>query len=278
MEGVSYPQWPEGSFTVAYDWVPVVYAISDGTTSVRTLFAPETYGEQPTYVVEGIYAFVDGSPERYARLFFRDGELTRVFAFVGAENNGMGAPREISPQPGDQFTVLAQGYNLADDAPDESYSAESGTLTFGEESFYIEETPAPSGNYVVGVIAEDLDGNVVESYESLFVVSDDGVTEEGFVPFVAEDLGFALLYPATWAPLLSDNAPADGMILTNAAETVRMTASLFAYPDAVDAAEANRMALDDVLAGLESDPALENVALASDPMDFQFGHLQRAGA
>ena len=244
--GVTYPQWPQDGFTVAYDWEPLVYAVSDGITSIRTLFAPETYGEQPTYTVDGFYTFANGSPERYARLFFRDGELAQVFGFNGAENNGMGAPREITPQPGDQFTVLEQGYYLADDVEDDSYSGEVGTLTFGEEPFYIEETPAPSGNYIVGVIAEDLDGNLVESYESLFVVGEDGVTEEGFVPLVEEDLGFALLYPETWAPIDASDMPENRVILTDVDEIAQMTISVMEYPDAADAGEANLAALQDV--------------------------------
>jgi hypothetical protein len=268
--GVTYPKWPEGAFTVAYDWSPVVYAISDGATSIRTLFAPETYGAQPTYAVEGIYTFADGSPDRYARLFFRDGELAQVFAFVGTANNGAGAPREITPQPGDQFTVLAQGYNLGDDATDEFYSAESGTLTFGKQPFFIEETPAPSGNYVVGVIAEDLDGNQVEAYEGLFVMSEDGVTEEGFVPLVAEELGFALLHPETWAQVEGGDEQADRVTLTNADETALMTVLLRQYPDAANDTEANLTALDDMFAELENDSGLENLA-ASDPVAYRLG-------
>ncbi len=92
--GVTYPDWPEGSFTVAYDWEPVVYAISDGETAIRTLFSPETYGNEPIYTVEGNYTFANGSPDRYARLFFRNGDLDRVYGFVGVNNNGTGAPRD----------------------------------------------------------------------------------------------------------------------------------------------------------------------------------------
>ena len=268
--GVTYPQWPEGNFTVSYDWQPVVYAISDGTTSIRTLFAPETYGEHPVYTVDGTYTFADGSPDRYARLFFRDGELAQVFGFTGTGNNGIGAPREITPQPGDQFTVFAQGYNLADDATDEFYSAPSGTLTFGDEPFFIEETPAPSGNYVVGVIAEDLDGNEVEAYESLFVMSEDGVTEEGFVPLVAEDLGFAFLHPQTWAPVDTGDTT-DRVMLTNADETAQITVSALTYPDAADDVEATLTALDDILAEFADIDGVENLSVVGDPTDYVLG-------
>jgi hypothetical protein len=269
--GVTYPKWPEGAFTVEYEWFPIVYAISDGTTSIRTLFSPETYGEAPTYAVDGIYHFADGSAARYARLFFRDGVLSQVFAFVGTANSGAGAPREITPRPGDQFTVLAQGDFLTEEVTDEVYSAESGTLTFGDEPFFIDEAVAPSGNYVVGVIAEDLDGNQVEAYEGLFVVSEDGVTEEGFVPLVAEDLGFALLHPATWTPLDAGDESADSVALTNADETALMTVSLLQYPDAADDTEANFTALDDMFANLANDDTLENVEATGDAVDYMLG-------
>jgi hypothetical protein len=269
--GVIYPQWPEGDFTVAYDWEPVVYAVSDGQTSIRTLFSPETYGDEPTYTVEGIYTFADGSPERYARLYFRNGEMTQVFGFVGAENNGVGAPRQITPQPGDQFTVLEQGYYLAEDAEEEFYSGEFGTLTFGEEPFFIEETTAPSGNYVVGVIAEDLDGNVVETYEGLFVVSEDGVTEEGFVPFVDEKLGFALLHPATWAPVEGGDEATNRVVLTTEDEGSQMTITVLEYPDAADDVEANLAALDEVFAEFVDSEGVENLEVVNGPVDYTLG-------
>ena len=272
--GVTYPVWPDGGLFVSYDWEPVVYAVSDGETSIRTLFSPESYGEEPTYTVEGIYTFADGSDDRYARLFFQNGELAQVFGFMGANNNGVGAPREITPAPGDQFTVLEQGYNLAEVADEPYYSAERGTLTFGEEPFFIEETLAPSGNYVVGVIAEDLDGNVVESYEGLFVVSDDGVTEEGFVPLVVEDLGFALLHPETWVQVEVEDATGNSVTLTNEDGTALMTVSVSEYPDAADAVEANLMAIDDVLASLADVEDIENVEKVGDVYDYLLGSYE----
>ncbi len=270
--GVTYPKWPQGTFTASYEWSPTVYAISDGTTSIRTLFSPATYGEEPTYTVDGMYTFADGSPDRYARLYFKNGEMAQVYGFLGANNDGTGAPREITPQSGDEFTVYEQGWNLADDADSENYSGPSGTLTFGDEPFYIEETPAPSGNYMVGIIAEDLDGNLVESYESLFVVGDDGVTEEGFVPLVNEYLGFALLYPETWTPYDGSEETTDPVVLTTADENAQMTISLYAYDDAADATEANLTALDDTLAELQADGGIEKVKAVGDPADYSIGY------
>ncbi len=268
--GVTYPKWPKGAFTAGFEWAPVVYAISDGTTSIRTLFSPETYGEEPTYTVDGIYRFLDGSPERYARLFFKGGEMTQVFGFLGPNNDGVGAPREITPQPGDAFIVLEQGWNLGDTG-DEDYSGESGTLTFGNEPFFIEETPAPSGNYIVGIIAEDLDGNQEVSYDMLFVVGEEEVTEEGFVPLVDAALEFALLYPETWTAYAGSGEPFDPVVLTTADEAAQMTVSLFEYPDDYGATEVNLTALDDVFAELEADAGLENVEAVGDPVEYALG-------
>lgn len=272
--GVTYPQWPEGDFTVSYDWEPIVYAISDGETSIRTLFSPETYGESPTYAVEGIYTFVDGSPDRYARLYFSDGELSEVFGFAGSGTSGTGAPSEITPQPGDQFTVLEQGFNLAADVEngeDDSYSGEVGTLTFGDEPFFIEETPAPSGNYVVGIIAEDLDGRTVETYEGLFVVGEEEVTEEGFVPLVSEDLGFALLHPATWAPTEASDESAGRVVIATEDGSAQMTVSVFENPDASNATEADLAAVESILGEFAASDGIENFETVGEPADFVLG-------
>jgi hypothetical protein len=198
--GVTYPQWPDGAFNVAYEWEPTVYSISDGKTSIRTLFAPDTYGDDPTYSVQGIYHFADGRPDLAATIYFQDNEATQV---VGYANNsgssevqrGSGTPKEIRPAKGDTFTVLAQGYNFAQDAEDENYQEESGALTFGEKPFTLETTPAPSGNYLVGIIAEDLDGNTYEQYQPLFVENDQADHEGGLAAYSNEDIPFALLHP-----------------------------------------------------------------------------------
>jgi hypothetical protein len=48
------------------------------------------------------------------------------------------------------------------------YTEEGPTLTFEKQPFTWEELLAPSGEYLVGFIAEDLDGN---SYEEAVVIT-----------------------------------------------------------------------------------------------------------
>jgi hypothetical protein len=112
--GIYYPVWPEsGSFTMQFQWEPVVFAISDEQQSVVTAMRPETYGvsfKQAVYTVDGIYTFADGRDQRYARLYFTDEAMTHVYGFTDA--NMTGAPHEIIPSRGDQFTVLQRWMEL----------------------------------------------------------------------------------------------------------------------------------------------------------------------
>ncbi|MFN8454020.1 MAG: clostripain-related cysteine peptidase [Anaerolineae bacterium] len=198
--GKKYPVWPKEGLEVEFDWEPIVYAVSDGQTKIKALFDPAAYdAEQPTYSVNGIYRPAQGK-ERFAKIYFQNDVMTEIIGFTSGITQALGAPRQITAQPGDKFTVLERGDDLRQEgeAGRESYVHEGGTLTFGEQPFTLETTPAPSGNYVVGIIAEDLDGKKYEQYEGLFVVNPEASSVDGFTPYVSEDLGFALLHPEKW--------------------------------------------------------------------------------
>jgi hypothetical protein len=171
IDGVYYPVWPEGEeFTLEFEWEPLMFAVNDGVKSVVALFTPQSYGASPEeaiYTVDGIYTYADGE-SRYARLYFSDGMLRQVFGFTG--EGGTGAPREIIPQPGDTFTVLEKWLDLDQNGRvAETATQEGGTLTFGDQMFTWEELDAAPGEYIVGFIVEDLDGNAYEAYTEVIV-------------------------------------------------------------------------------------------------------------
>jgi hypothetical protein len=172
IDGVYYPVWPEsGSFTLEFEWEPVVFAISDGTDSVVALFTPATYGrsfEEAVYTVDGLYTYADDGQTRYARLYFSDGTLQHVFGFNG--EGATGSPREIVPESGDQFTVLETWQDLnAQGRVQEVVTQEGGTLTFSDQMFTWQDLDAAQGEYIVGFVVEDLDGNAYESYANITV-------------------------------------------------------------------------------------------------------------
>ncbi len=169
--GVYYPVWPEGEFTLEFEWEPIVFAIDDGTQRVPALFQPLTYGrsfEEATYAVDGLYTYGDDGQSLSAQLLFRDGTLHQVFGFTG--DGTTGAPREILPEPGDTFTVFEKWLDVAADGGPATPATEVGrTLTFGDRPFTWVDLDAAAGTYVVGFVVEDLDGNKYPVYTQITV-------------------------------------------------------------------------------------------------------------
>ncbi|MBN2391540.1 MAG: hypothetical protein JXR84_12515 [Anaerolineae bacterium] len=172
LNGIYYPVWSANNrFTMEFEWEPVVFAISDGVNTVVANFQPQSYGatyEQAVYTVDGTYTYADSGESRYARLYFANGVLQQVFGFTGEDGNG--APREILPRTGDTFTVLDKWLDLnAQGQVAQTSRQAGGTLTFGTQMFTWTELDATAGDYLVGFIVEDLDGNAYQVYEQVTV-------------------------------------------------------------------------------------------------------------
>ncbi|MBN1148886.1 MAG: hypothetical protein JXA78_16615 [Anaerolineales bacterium] len=171
VNGVYYPVWDEEPFTMEFEWEPVVFAISNGTDVVTALFTPQSYGrtfEEAIYTVEGTYTYADGGESRYARLYFQDGYLRQVYGFTSED--GTGAPREITPQNGDTFTVLEKWMDLDAQGGVAQVARQAGsTITFSGQMFAWEALDAAPGQYIVGFIVEDLDGNAYQSFTQVMV-------------------------------------------------------------------------------------------------------------
>ena len=171
VDGIYYPDWGEGDFTLTFDWEPVVFAASDGKNMVSTLFRPEDYGrtwEEAIYAVDGTYTFADSGEQLEARLYFIDGVMRQVFGFTGESEAS--APREITPNAGDRFTVVEEWLDLNSSGQVVSRALQQGaTLTFGGQMFTWETLDAAAGEYVVGFVVEDLDGNREEAFTLITV-------------------------------------------------------------------------------------------------------------
>ena len=172
VDGVYYPDWGEGPFTLSFDWEPIVFAIDDGDKRVTALFEPEVYGasaDDAVYSVDGIYTYVDGEQYR-ATMYFNntDGLMRDVYGFNGSGTAG--APREILPSPGDTFTVLEQWLELNAGGQAAGTVTELGErVDFGNQQLAWIDLDAAAGPYVVGFLIEDLDGNVTPAYAEVTV-------------------------------------------------------------------------------------------------------------
>lgn len=155
-----YPNWADGeNFTLKYTWTPTVFAIDDGTTTAVALLSPERYGasaEEAVYTSDGIFTSSSTGESRYARMYFSNGQLTRLVAYTGTEPIGMVS--ELIPEDGDQITLI-QTWLESDGSGGYRQVTENGeTLTFGSQTFTWKELYADAGTYVVGFIVSDLDG------------------------------------------------------------------------------------------------------------------------
>ncbi|MBN1536459.1 MAG: hypothetical protein JW908_06990 [Anaerolineales bacterium] len=159
--GVYYPDWGEDAFNMVFKWEPIVYAINDGYDNYPALFTPVTYGsssEEALYTVEGIYTFTSSGEKQNARLFFMNGELQHIYGFSGEETTG--SPHQIIPETGDSFTLLEKWMDLDNQGKvTQTVYQEGQTLTFSDSMFTWEIVDAAAGQYVIGFIIEDLDGN-----------------------------------------------------------------------------------------------------------------------
>lgn len=173
VDGVYYPNWQGNDIEIEFEWEPILYSIDDGRGSVAAvLLDPQDYGTTrgyPTYTVEGRYTSANGK-SREARLFFKKGELIKVLSL--GNSRSASTPRVITPRAGDTFTI----YNLIIDVhsddentPVEYRYEEGDTLTFGDTKWSISEFTAPTGDYVVGIQADDMDGNRYENYTVITV-------------------------------------------------------------------------------------------------------------
>ena len=170
VDGVFYPEWGTEPFTMEFEWEPLVFALNDGVNSIVAPLTPQSYGasyEDATYTTDGIYTYVDGET-RHARLLFQDGVLRQVFGFTGTE--GTGAPREIIPETGDTFTVLERWIDLDTNGNVvQNTTQEGGILTFSDQPITWESLDAAAGDYIVGFVVTDLDGNAYQAFSEVTV-------------------------------------------------------------------------------------------------------------
>lgn len=165
-DGVQYPVWPDGGVAIDYDWQPQSFALTDGTNVVNATFDPEEYGDSPVYRVEGMYTSAEG--QRYALLFFQEGDLIDAYAY--SNDDDMGSLTQVTPKEGDTFTPIERAFDLDPNATEEEVSNPSdGILTYGKDGFSITETEVKAGEYVMGFVAEDLDGQQSEQYAEVTV-------------------------------------------------------------------------------------------------------------
>ena len=170
IDGVNMPDYGDSPVQVQYEWSPSLYALTDGEHSALVLLEPSEYlsaDGKTVYTVYGQYTNALLNTSVDASFFFdADGNFLYAYAYPDTDENGVSTPVEITPQTGDKFTDYIQYYTYdSNDEPIYDYDLSDDVFTWGEQGFSFYTSYPGDGDYAVGIIAYDFDGNFVANYE-----------------------------------------------------------------------------------------------------------------
>jgi len=170
VDGVNSPDYGSSPVHVQYEWSPTLYSLTDGEHNAFVLLEPAEYlsAEGETiYAVYGQYTDALSNAPVDARFYFdASGNFLYAYAFPDNDNNGASNPVEITPQPGDHFTDYVQYYTYdSNNEPIYDYVLSDDVFTWSEQGFSFYSSYPADGEYAVGIIAYDFDGNFVANYE-----------------------------------------------------------------------------------------------------------------
>jgi hypothetical protein len=207
------PSWHDGD-DVQLTWRSSSWYLSNGADVILAPFSPVDYGSS-TYSVDGIYTTRKTGKRIPVSIEFAvaqdRGTLQHVWAFdKGSADNPR--PRELQPRAGDTFTPDSISYSTQG-REIEDRSAAGRPITFGAEPLTAFEGPAPSGDYVIGLMVENLAGDISDQYSDV-TVENPGSTAlpsapaapetlqsgaaAGTLAFQDQQLGFQIDYPDDW--------------------------------------------------------------------------------
>jgi hypothetical protein len=173
--GVYYPDWgEEGVTSVEYDWDPTLFYMSDGNDANDqfAFFEPTIYGAEASgdiYTVRGTYTFLDSGTQIDAEIDFNgEGDMQCVWGFSD-EGDGLGTWHEITPTPGDTFTITCEYLEFNENPEGEFVDYPGGVMTFGDTPFTMVPYYVEPGDYALAVGVEDLDGNTTWEFTEITV-------------------------------------------------------------------------------------------------------------
>ena len=176
--GVVYPQWDkkDGVITLNYQDLIAPTIVSDGNKNVFAVVQPESYGravEDIIYSVYGYYIYSDTGERVDARMNFyadRGGEMRDILGFTGSLESGVRA-YVIRPRKGDRFMFIDTWWEQDANGNWVDVLYEGNELTFGDEPFTqgLAINSVERGEYRIGILVEDLDGNEWASFAPVIV-------------------------------------------------------------------------------------------------------------
>ena len=188
-DGSQLSEWRDGIHEDFFIWdTQVTYLYDAAETGEFVVMWPAA----GLFTVQGRLQRAEGSAPVDANLAFDhvSGQLVRVWA---AQSDASAAPAEITPQPGDSFTII----DFYLDEANQIIREPGVSLTFDEDGqLYFDWRPLPNGDYFMGLSASNVTGDVGTAFVDLAVDNQGYVA--GYNSYLDPYLGFQFLYPAAW--------------------------------------------------------------------------------
>jgi len=167
--GVSHPLWDdEINLTVRLN--PSLRLLTDGADSAFGFLVPAGYGSTE-YHLDGLYISANGVAKQRARITFDNAGKT-IAVMVYKEQGRRVVPHALTFKNDDKFIPSVQ---ILTEPTHETQSWQitkgfSTPLTFQNQPLYwVEESLLMPGDYLVGLLVQDLDGGLTRKYAPLTV-------------------------------------------------------------------------------------------------------------
>jgi len=161
--GLVHPVW-EPEINLSLNVTPVFRILTDGLNAAFAFMQPVAYSQQGNQL-EGLFMKKGSGISNRARLKFDDsGEMTdkRVIQ----EKHGRLVTHDLAIKTGDQFIPAVQvltAFNLGNPRAHTLHGI-SGSLNKLEESFHWVDEAALAGDYLLGLVVEDFNGDKYHHY------------------------------------------------------------------------------------------------------------------
>ena len=229
--GSDIVNWADGVTTRTFVWEAEVPVISDGVNSTFALLIPNL-DDPNVAVVNGMFQSVRGDDPIEAQMVFNL-ETSRSTALWGFSETSSGAvtPFELQIEAGDTFQPIWLTLDAENNLSGSNLSDVTLTLN-AVDSITFEKVPAPSGDYAISFVAENVAGEKTLD-EAVIQVNNEGLdpTLRGYTDLA---YGVNFLYPSTW---LRPRFTPDGLRLFTADMETLTILSLFPYTSVSSAEE-----------------------------------------
>lgn len=228
--GADIVDWSDGVTERTFAWGAEVPQLTDGTTSTFALLIPNLDNPDMA-LVNGMYAAASGGEPIEAQLLF-DLNARRSTALWGLNQTASGnyQPFEIQVEPGSIFQPVLLTLDENNEISDSSLGDQLRLQA--ADSITFEQVPAPSGEYAISFVAENVSG-INNLSEAIIQVNNEGL-DPAYRGYTDLTYGVNFLYPAHW---LRPRFLPDGKRLYTGLEEAHTVMSLYPYTDVTSAEE-----------------------------------------